>query len=389
MKYTDIQLLYKDEYFHDALWVTEKLGLHKLMSIKQDYCPNLIQQFYATLEFGTEENVRMTWMTNNVKRFSTFARFAQLLGYPFSSLETPSGHRMHINTSEYNKEKLALLSSHGSTPEETSSLLPIYNMLLRIFRANISPSGGNNDAVCGGLVNLLHFAYVTFEEGEKGTNRNIDVMHFFFFEMHLALVEKKVPPYAPYIMMLILDKENIEEDIEVEYEGMVTHQHLKLYKKHSVATTQGQGSSIPSGNYYASGSRRKNADPPSGHIGSEIKKLKWWQRGLFCMNNDVRQTQYKDYVERKRLHKRQRDLDARLRVLEKGKEASTQDEPQEHDQSEDTFSFGKWNEGSSFDWKELSEVTSKGKDAIEEDEDEDGSEDGDDASDDGGDEDYE
>jgi hypothetical protein len=37
----------------------------------------------------------------------------------------------------------------------------------------------------------------------------------------------------------------------------------------------------------------------------------------------------------------------------------------------------------------LSEVTSKGKDAIEEDEDENGSEDGDDASDDGGDEDYE
>jgi hypothetical protein len=57
--------------------------------------------------------------------------------------------------------------------------------------------------------------------------------------MHLALVEKKVPPYAPYIMMLILDKEVVEEDIEVEYEGMVTHQRLKLYKKHMVATTQG------------------------------------------------------------------------------------------------------------------------------------------------------
>jgi hypothetical protein len=147
MKYTDIHLLYKDVYFHDALWVTEKLGLHRLMSIKQDYCPNLIQQFYATLEFDTEENVWMTWMTNNVKRFSTFARFAQLLGYLFTSLETRSGHHMHINTSEYNKEKLALLSSHGSTPEETSSLLPLYNMLLRIFRANISPSGGNNDAI--------------------------------------------------------------------------------------------------------------------------------------------------------------------------------------------------------------------------------------------------
>jgi hypothetical protein len=113
---------------------------------------------------------------------------------------------MHINTSEYNKEKLALLSSHGSTPEETSNLLPLYNMLPRIFRANISPNGGNNDAICGGLVNLLHFAYVTFEEGETSTNRNIDVMHSIISEMHLALVDKKVPPYAPYIMMLILDK---------------------------------------------------------------------------------------------------------------------------------------------------------------------------------------
>jgi hypothetical protein len=98
------------------------------------------------------------------------------------------------------------------------------------------------------------------------------------------------------------------------------------------------------------------------------------------MNNDVRQTQYKDYVERKHIHKKQRDLDARLRIVEKDKGASTQEESQEQDKSEDTFSFGKWNEGSSFDWKELSEVTSKGKEAIEEEdeeEDEDGDDDGD------------
>jgi hypothetical protein len=67
-------------------------------------------------------------------------------------------------------------------------------------------------------------------------------------------------------MKLILGKEVDEENIEVEYAGMVTHQCLKLYKKHMVDTTQDQGSSNPSGNYYASGSRRKNADPPSGHM---------------------------------------------------------------------------------------------------------------------------
>jgi hypothetical protein len=42
--------------------------------------------------------------------------------------------------------------------------------------------------------------------------------------------------------------------------------------------------------------------------------------------------------------------------------------PSEREQanSEATSSFGKWNEGSSFDWKELADVTSKGKEAINE-----------------------
>jgi hypothetical protein len=94
------------------------------------------------------------------------------------------------------------------------------------------------------------------------------------------------------------------------------------------------------------------------------------------MNNDVRHTQYDDYVERKHLQKNQSELDARLRVVEKGKGASTQEETEEEVNSEDTLSFGKWNEGATFDWKELVEVTSKGKEAIEED-DEEESEDGD------------
>jgi hypothetical protein len=187
----------------------------------------------------------------------------------------------------------------------------------------------------------------------------IDVMHFIFSEMKIAMLDKKIPPYAPYIMRLILDKGiegyfEIEEDFQ--YDDMVVHKSNKIYKKtaHLLPSTSsafphGASSDVLGGNRYASGCRRKNVDPPSGGIGQEMKKLKWWQRALFCINNDVCQTQYKDYVERKHIHKKQRDLDARLRVVEKGKGASTQEESQEQDKSEDTFSFGKWNEGSSFD----------------------------------------
>jgi hypothetical protein len=80
MKYTDIEYLSKDEYFGDALWVTENMGLHKLMVIKQDYCLRLIQQFFATLEFDTQDHIGFTWMTDEVRRSSTFTRFGKLLG---------------------------------------------------------------------------------------------------------------------------------------------------------------------------------------------------------------------------------------------------------------------------------------------------------------------
>jgi hypothetical protein len=60
MKYIDIEFLSMDNYFGDALGVTEKMGLHKLMTIKQDYGPKLIQQFFATLEFDTQGNIGFT-----------------------------------------------------------------------------------------------------------------------------------------------------------------------------------------------------------------------------------------------------------------------------------------------------------------------------------------
>jgi hypothetical protein len=86
-------------------------------------------------------------------------------------------------------------------------------------------------------VNLLHFAYEAYEEGEICANKKIDVMHYIFSKMHSAMIEKKVPPYAPYIMKLILGKadgkDNIEE--EIAFEGM-EQQQIKLYKKHVVAS---------------------------------------------------------------------------------------------------------------------------------------------------------
>jgi hypothetical protein len=48
-------------------------------------------------------------MTNEVRSFSNFTRFWQLLGYEFVGFQYPSGHRMHFDTSEYNKKNIDLL----------------------------------------------------------------------------------------------------------------------------------------------------------------------------------------------------------------------------------------------------------------------------------------
>jgi hypothetical protein len=71
-----------------------------------------------------------------------------------------------------------------------------------MFHANISPSGGNNDSIRDGLVHLLHHARLTFEAGVECARMEIDVMHFIFLEMRLAMLERRVPPYAQYIMRL-------------------------------------------------------------------------------------------------------------------------------------------------------------------------------------------
>jgi hypothetical protein len=100
-----------------------------------------------------------------------------------------------------------------------------------MFHANISPSGGNNDSIRGGLVHLLHHARLVFEAGRECEGMEIDVMHFIFLGMKIAMLDKKINPYAPYIMRLILDK-GIEGDCEIEEDfhcdDMEVHKPNKL-----------------------------------------------------------------------------------------------------------------------------------------------------------------
>jgi hypothetical protein len=177
---------------------------------------------------------------------------------------------MHLDTSEYNMKKIQPLYLPGGKPGETANLLPLYDILLRMFRDNISPSGGNNDPIRGGLVHILHHAHLTYEAGEDSEGMELEVMHFIFSEMRISMLDRKIPPYAPYIMRLILDK-GIEGEFEIEediqFEGVEAHKPINLYKKTahlmtstSRAFTPSDSSGVLGGNRYASDGRRRNVE---------------------------------------------------------------------------------------------------------------------------------
>ena len=97
-------------------------------------------------------------MSGNVFCTATFREFGALLGYGFKGIRTPCVIRLH-GPERTNKDRLASLYEPKGVTRENQGLLPLYDLLVRIFRQNIDPSGGNNDSLCGHLVDLLLFAH--------------------------------------------------------------------------------------------------------------------------------------------------------------------------------------------------------------------------------------
>jgi hypothetical protein len=200
----DLGYLKSKEYFVLAIQVVERLGLTGLMTFQCDYDPQLILQFYATLAFTGDDDRTFKWMTGTRYCESSFTRFAALLGYPFDGPTNPVGHRIHTPLL-VNKNPLYDLYGPKGIPGQVAGLLPLYDILVRIFRENIAPSGGNNDAIRSSLVDLLIFAHGCAQSTDPNADFSLHVMDFIFNEMFDAMVSKGSLPYAPFIMRLIKD----------------------------------------------------------------------------------------------------------------------------------------------------------------------------------------
>ena len=62
-KFMSVEKMCLSPYFNDALWICDKLGLYNLMELREDYNVHLVQQFYATVVFGSDQDMTMVWMS--------------------------------------------------------------------------------------------------------------------------------------------------------------------------------------------------------------------------------------------------------------------------------------------------------------------------------------
>src|SRR4051794_11801990 len=110
------------------------------------------------------------------------------------------------------------------------SLSGLYNTFLRIFRKNIAPEHGNLDAIRGGLINLLVYTHRLKEANDDGEDMDdyepLDVMDFIFHEIKHCIGERHIPIYAPYVMMLLINKADVSPT-----DGCVPHKFSYIQNK--------------------------------------------------------------------------------------------------------------------------------------------------------------
>jgi hypothetical protein len=236
----------------------------------------------------------MKWMSGEHECQADFSVFASLLGYAYNG-DTPVGRRVHSPGTKPDKDKLYDLYDSTGVVGFINGLHPLYDQLVRIFRENIVPSGGNNDAIRTSLVDLLFLAHQCATSTDPYEDFTLDVMDFIFYENKDAIIQRNTLPYAPYIMLLIKHALG-DYDLSDDY---VEHLVKKMYvkKKKTPAPSTAYPSTFMADARSSASTREQRAAATA--MSREVKKLSWFERNVLCMKVEIHRENYQAYVERK------------------------------------------------------------------------------------------
>jgi hypothetical protein len=301
-------------------------------------------------------------------RQSNFYEFAQLLNYGFQGFSVPVGHRVHQHGAHPDKNHLAPLYSSSGKIGTIVGLLPLYNILLRMFQESISPAGGNQDAIRSTLVELIYLSHCCHMSEDPNEDFCLDLMHYIFNEMHDA-----TPPYVPYIMLLILEKVKDMDFSKGNSEHRIKRMNVIKPQEEEKKEAKARGKKhVPEDDDDVEmddprSPMHKTSTARSSH---SKKKLSWWQHTLLCTNVAIHKENYTVYEERKAIIHNQKSLFQEIQLIQ---DPTAQLSPVS-DQPTYTL-YAQWQDDNGVDWAQL-EALSQGDD-IEEvsQDDEDGSDD--------------
>ncbi|KAK1604765.1 hypothetical protein QYE76_028438 [Lolium multiflorum] len=281
-------------YFQEAYAMCGEFGLYPIMELNKDYDVGLIQQFYATVHFQSDEAKTFRWMSHERLLESNLAKFGSALGYPRFPGIDENGWRCHDSSFAQTREVLEPLYIKGwGIPGKSADLLPTWDIMLRVYRETIGPKGGNLDELHLYEVDLMANSFA-----KRGTGERLDVMDYIYHEMWSCVMEKKLPAFAPYIMKLI-------EDTWVDsYESSLIHSIPLSITSHEVKVLRTKRHNSPI----------EDVTPMDEKPPNWASKLARRMRQIFCLTSAVNHRQYQQHAEAKKSRVRQKSIMRALAV---------------------------------------------------------------------------
>ncbi|XP_073354653.1 uncharacterized protein [Aegilops tauschii subsp. strangulata] len=148
--YVDVHWIYMNHmredkhraYFGEALDLVEQFGIEDVISFHLDFDPEIVAQFFASVHFHTDEERKMTWITNGQQMTAKWKNFMDLLHVPDEGLNTPVGVRPHSNPESASKNKQYLVEKKLPNDKKTWVLNPFLDIMHWIFRNSLFPRIG-------------------------------------------------------------------------------------------------------------------------------------------------------------------------------------------------------------------------------------------------------
>jgi hypothetical protein len=290
----DLDHLRSKTYFDEAVSMLEKMGLTELATLHCNFNPDLIKQFFATLVILPNPQKSMKWMSGEHQCEADFSVFASLLGYAYDG-DYPVGRRVHSPRTKPDKDKLYDLYDSTGVVGFINGLHPLYDQLVHIFRENIAPSGGNNNAIRTSLVDLIFLAHQCATSSDPDEDFTLDMMDFIFYEIKDAIIQRNTLSYAPYIMLLIkhsLGDYDLSDDC---VDHLVKNMYIKKKKTPTPSTACPNTFMVDARSSASTREQRVAATAMS----REVKKLSWFERNVLCMKVEIHHENYQAYVGRK------------------------------------------------------------------------------------------